>query len=124
MAQVDLVNFQSEEQAYRFVERCVWSRGPVCPRCRCTGRTALLRGATTRSGIYKCYGCRRMFSVKTGTIFQSSNVPMHKWLQALYITGCGSIDIRPHQLAGILNVSFRTSAAMLAKIRTAKRHDL
>jgi hypothetical protein len=55
--------------------------------------------------------------VKTGTLFASSNVPLHKWLQAMYLCGCGTIPLKPQELSCILNVTFKTAAFMLKRIR-------
>ena len=45
-------------------------------------------GKSTRIGLYKCYVCRKPFTVKIGTIFEDSHVPMHLWLQAIYLLVC------------------------------------
>ena len=54
-----------------------------------------------------------------GTLFMSSHVPVHKWLQAIYLTGGGTKNIRPHQLQRILNVSFKTASFILRRISEA-----
>jgi transposase-like protein len=113
------LNFRDERAAYRFVEACVWPDGPVCPHCGGAQRIGILRGRTTPVGAYKCYGCRKSFSVKLGTMFELSHVPLHKWLQAMYLTDCGAEPIKPHQLGEILNVSFKTAVLMISRIRSA-----
>ena len=44
-----------------------------------------MNGKATRIGLYKCYVCRKQFTVKIGTIFEDSHVPMRLWLQAIYL---------------------------------------
>jgi transposase-like protein len=111
--------FRDERSAYRFVESCIWPDGPVCPHCGGTQRVGPLRGRTTPAGAYKCYHCRKSFTVKIGTIFELSHVPLHKWLQALYLTDYGAEPIRPHHLGEILNVTFKTAAFMISRIHSA-----
>ncbi len=112
-------HFADELSAHRYLEGVLWPNGTVCPRCGVCGRAGKLEGATTRIGAYKCYACRKIFSITSGTIFHNSHVPLHKWLQAIYLTDGGGRPIRPHRLGKILNVSDKTSAAMLRKLEEA-----
>lgn len=108
--------FKDECAALELVEACMWPDGVVCPHCGENSRTSLLRGFSTKSGTRKCYGCRKLFSVRTGTMFECSHVPFHKWLKALFLTGCGTEPIKPFQLSRAINVSFKTAALMIAQI--------
>ena len=78
-------HLQNEEAAYAFVEAIIWPDGPVCPHCGSKERIGKMGGKATRIGLYKCYVCRKQFTVKIGTIFEDSHVPMHLWLQAIYL---------------------------------------
>jgi transposase-like protein len=98
-----------EEAAYRFVERCVWPEGPVCPHCGGSKRIGRMNGRSTRTGTYKCYECRKPFTVKVGTIFESSNLAMHKWLQAILLLRCGRESIDVNELHRTLGVALRTA---------------
>src|SRR5271166_1897899 len=78
--------FHKEMAAYRFMEAHVWPNGPVCFHCGATKKhVAKLKGKSTRVGLYKCRVCRKPFTVKLGTIFEGSHVPMRLWLQAIYL---------------------------------------
>ena len=46
-------------------------------------RITRLQGKSTRIGVYKCKDCRKPFTVKVGTIFEDSHIPMRLWLQAI-----------------------------------------
>ena len=61
--------YHNEEGAYAFVEAHVWRDGRFCPHCGVIGESGKLRGKSTRIGVYKCYACRKPFTVKVGTIF-------------------------------------------------------
>jgi len=114
-----LERFSNELSAHQYLEGIIWPDGARCPHCGGTERVGRLNGASTRLGTYKCYACRRSFSVTHGTLFMSSHVPVHKWLQAIYLTGGGTKNIRPHQLQRILNVSFKTASFILRRISEA-----
>src|SRR5262249_40946612 len=111
--------FASELSAHRYLEGLLWPNGARCPRCGRTDRVGKLNGASTRLGTYKCYSCRKSFSVTHGTMFMSSHVPIHKWLQAIYLTEGGAKTIRPRHLQQVLNVSFKTASAILRRINEA-----
>ena len=81
-------HFHNEEAAYAFVEARIWPDGPVCPKCGSKERIGKMGGKSTRIGTYKCYVCRKPFTVKMGTIFEDSHVPMRLWLQAIYLLSC------------------------------------
>jgi transposase-like protein len=111
-----LERFSNELSAHQYLEGIIWPNGAKCPHCGGTKRVGKLNGASTRLGTYKCYDCRRSFSVTHGTLFMSSHVPVHKWLQAIYLTDGGTKNIRPHHLQQILNVSFKTASFILRRI--------
>jgi transposase-like protein len=78
-------HFHDEDAAFAYVEARVWPEGPTCPHCGGVERISKMRGNSTRKGLYKCYQCRKPFTVRMGTIFESSHVPLHLWLQAMYL---------------------------------------
>ena len=114
-------HFYSEEAAYAYVEARIWSQGPVCPRCGGMDRIGKLAGKSTRVGTYKCYECRKPFTVKIGTIFESSHVAMHIWLQAMYLIAGSKKGISSNQLHRILGVTLKTAWFMSHRIREAMR---
>ena len=69
----------TKRAAYAYVEARVWPNGRVCPHCGVVDKSGALKGKSTRMGTYKCYACRKPFTVKIGTIFEKSHVPMHNW---------------------------------------------
>ncbi|MGH7090459.1 MAG: transposase, partial [Stellaceae bacterium] len=82
---LDKPRFRNEEAAYAYVETLVWPNGRVCPHCGVVDNSGKLKGESTRIGVYKCYACRKPFTVKVGTIFEKSHVPMHIWMQAMHL---------------------------------------
>jgi transposase-like protein len=111
--------FADELSAHRYLEKILWPDGMRCPRCGSEGRIGRLNGDSTRVGAYKCYACRKSFSVAYGTLFSASHVPVHKWLQAIYLTDGGTKPIRPHHLQQVLNVSFKTASSIIRRLSEA-----
>jgi transposase-like protein len=111
-------HFQDEIAAYEFVEARVWSEGPVCPHCRTGGdKVGKLTGKSTRIGVFKCYACRKPFTVKVGTIFESSHVKLHLWLQAMFLVCSSKKGISANQLHRTLGVTLKTAWFMGHRIR-------
>lgn len=116
-------HFHNEEAAYEFVEARVWPNGPQCPNCGEKGRVSKMGGASTRIGTHKCYVCRKPFTVKVGTIFESSHVPMRLWLQAIYLISFSKKGISSNQLHSTLGVTLKTAWFMSHRIREAMKAD-
>lgn len=114
-----LALFADELGALNFLKNLLWPDGVHCPRCGPTTTVRELNGKTSRLGTYKCYGCRKPFSVLHGTLMCSSHVPAHKWLQALYLTDGGTKPMQASRLGLILNVSSKTAASMMRRIGKA-----
>jgi transposase-like protein len=113
--------FHHEEAAYEFVEARVWPHGPVCPHCGATGRISKMGGKSTRIGVYKCYDCRKPFTVKVGTIFESSHVALRLWLQAIFLIASSKKGVSANQLHRTLGVTLKTAWFMGHRIREAMR---
>lgn len=114
-------HFHDEEAAYAYVEARVWPQGPTCPKCGTFERIGKLKGKSTRIGTYKCYECRKPFTVKVGTIFEDSHVPMHLWLQAMHFMCSSKKGVSSNQLHRTLGVTLKTAWFMSHRIREAMR---
>jgi transposase-like protein len=121
MSALNAPHLHNEEAAYAYVEARVWPEGPVCPHCGGYDRIGKLEGKSTRIGVYKCYQCRKPFTVKVGTIFESSHVALHLWLQAMYLICASKKGISANQLHRTLGVTLKTAWFMSHRIREAMR---
>ena len=114
------VHFHSEEAAYEYVEARLWPNGPVCPHCGATSeQVGRLRGRTNRIGLCKCYACRKPFTVKIGTVFESSHVPMRVWLQAIYLFCSSKKGISTRQLQRTFQCGLKTAWFLGHRVREA-----
>jgi transposase-like protein len=118
---LDSKAFQDEAAAYAWVEARVWPEGPICPHCGGTERIGKLQGKSTRPGVYKCYQCRKPFTVKVKTVFEDSHVRMRFWLQAMYLMCSSKKGISSNQLSRTLGVTLKTAWFMSHRIREAMR---
>jgi transposase-like protein len=114
-------HFHDEDAAFAYVEARVWPEGPVCPHCGGVERISKMGGKSTRKGLYKCYQCRKPFTVRMGTIFESSKVALHVWLQAMFLVAGSKKGISSNQLHRILGVTLKTAWFMSHRIREAMR---
>jgi transposase-like protein len=112
-----------EAAAYAFVESKIWPQGPVCPHCGGTEKNKRMEGKATRVGLYKCYDCRSQFTVKVGTIFESSHIKMHLWLQAIFLMASSKKGISSNQLHRTLGITLKSAWFMSQRIREAMRDD-
>ena len=111
--------FHDEAAAYTKLESIVWPNGAVCPHCGCTDRMKRMGGTATRPGLYKCYACRKQSRVTVGTVFESSHVKLHQWLQAAYLMCSSKKGISSNQLARTLGVTVKTGWFMSHRLREA-----
>jgi transposase-like protein len=116
-------HFHDEYEAYAYVEARLWPNGPVCPHCGNAdpARTRLMQGKSTRIGVRQCNDCRKPFTVKVGTIFESSHVPLRLWLQAIHLVCSSKKGMSANQLHRILGVTLKTAWFMGHRIREAMR---
>jgi transposase-like protein len=114
-------HFHDEAEAFAYVEARVWPDGPTCPHCGGVERIGLMGGKSTRTGLYKCYQCRKPFTVRMGTIFESSKVALHVWLQAMYLIAGSKKGISSNQLARTLGLTVKTAWFLSHRIREAMR---
>lgn len=120
---LDEPRFRDERAAYAYVEAQLWANGRICPKCGMVDRSGPLKGKSTRIGVYKCYACRKPFTVKVGTIFESSHVPLHIWLQAIHLMCSSKKGFSANQFARILGVDIKTGWFIGHRIREAMRSD-
>lgn len=113
--------FHNEEAAYAFVEQRLWPKGATCPKCGERERVSKMGGKSTRIGAYKCYACRKPFTVKVGTIFESSHIALRLWLQAIYLISSSKKGISSHQLSRTLGITVKSAWFMSHRIREAMR---
>ncbi len=118
---LDADHFKDEAAAHAWVEARVWPNGRVCPHCGEVDHSSPMKGKSTRVGTYKCYGCRKPFTVKIGTIFEDSKIKLHIWLQAMFLIASSKKGISSNQLHRTLGVTLKSAWFMSHRIREAMK---
>lgn len=111
--------FHDEAAAYVELEATLWPNGPICPHCGGIKRITPVKGG--RIGLRRCGQCKKQFTVKVGTVFEASHVPLHQWLQAAYLMCSSKKGISSHQLMRTLDVQYKTAWFMTHRIREAMK---
>lgn len=116
-----------ETAAWKFMEELRWPDGPICPHCGAVDNAHLInsnerkthRGSRTYRREWTCQGCKRQFSVLVGTIYESSHVPLFKWLLAQHMMCSNKNGVAALEIKRTLNVAYKTAWFMCHRIRYA-----
>jgi transposase-like protein len=111
--------FPDRESARVYLEGRLWPNGPTCPVCGLGGRITV-----RKDGFYRCNQCREDFTVRTGTIFERSHVPLHKWLYAMYLLVTARKGISSLQLSKEIGITQKSAWFVLHRLREACGPDL
>ena len=116
-------HLQDADKAREYLEALRWPHGPVCPHCGVEGAHYALKGASHRSGMWKCKDCRKQFSVTVGTVFERSKIPLNKWLMAVHLMCASKKAMSSHQIHRMLGVTYKSAWFMTHRIREAMKSD-
>jgi len=119
---IDLTNpiFHNEVKATAHMEADRWPGGAYCPHCGSTNVHKM--AGKTQAGMFLCNACREKFTVRTGTVFERSHIPLHKWLLATHIMGASKKSVSALQLQRVLGLgSYRSAWFMCHRVREAMK---
>lgn len=105
--------FDDEEKCLLYLSKLRWPEGPICPRC---GESKLVNWLKSRR-VYWCGNCKKQFSVRIGTIFEDSRIPMQKWFMAIWFLTSHKKGISSCQLAKDIGVTQKTAWFMCHRLR-------
>jgi transposase-like protein len=106
--------FPDAESARVYLEGRLWPNGPRCPVCGMGERITVRSG-----GFYRCNQCKEDFTVRTGTIFERSHVPLHKWVYAMYLLVTARKGISSMQLSKEIGITQKSAWFVLHRLREA-----
>jgi transposase-like protein len=106
------------ETARVYLESTLWPNGATCPTCASRERITARKG-----GYYRCNACTLDFTVRTGTIFERSHVPLHKWVYAIYLLVTSRKGISSLQLAKEIGIRQASAWFVLQRLREACGND-
>ncbi len=121
--------YQNEDAARTYLEQTRWADGVSCPLCGCVDRIipiTVKNKPTVKNpepkeikGYYHCGACRQKFTVRTGTIYERSHIPLHKWLLATHLLCASKKGMSAHQLHRMLGITYKSAWFMEHRIREA-----
>ena len=112
--------FHDDDAARAHLERLLWPAGATCPRCGVMGaRITLMKGKSTRPGVYNCKDCRKPFSVTVGTVMERSHVPLCKWVLAAQLMASSKKGFSAHELHRLLGTNYETAWFLFHRLREA-----
>jgi transposase-like protein len=120
----DMTNpaFTNEEKARKFLEASRWPDGPVCPHCNMMETVSRFNGKSMGPGWYHCNECREKFTVRVGTLYERSHIPLHKWLLATHLIVSSKKGISSLQLSRMLGITYKSAWFMAHRVREAMRN--
>ena len=110
--------FPDEETARLYLESRLWPKGVTCPTCAGQDRIT-----PRKAGFRRCNKCQLDFTIRTGTIFERSHIPLHKWLYAMYLLVTARKGISSMQIAKEIGVQQKSAWFMLHRIRKAMQDE-
>jgi len=113
--------FPDQESARLYLESRLWPKGVRCPVCGIGDRVTARKG---KEGFYLCNQCKEDFTVRTGTIFERSHVPLHKWLYAMYLLVTARKGISSLQLSKEIGITQKSAWFVLHRLREACGKDM
>lgn len=107
--------FRDEQVCRDYLEEMRWPDEITCPKCGVIGKAYKYSDGKT----FKCAACRKQFTVRVGTIFEDSKLPLQKWFLAIYLATSLKKGISSIQLSKYLGITQKTAWYMLHRIRYA-----
>src|SRR5579864_4496840 len=118
-------HFTNEDAAIAKLESIRWPNGAACPHCGGADPHRVKVGKAqqgkrgARKGLWRCTQCQRQFTVKVGTVFEQSHIPVSKWLLAIHLLAASKEGMSAHQLHRMLGMTYRAAWFMVHRLRHA-----
>lgn len=106
--------FADADMCVSFVAGLRWPDGRECPSCGGKDHSYI----TTRR-VWKCKACKKQFSVKVGTVFEDSPIPLDKWLAAIWMIANSKNGVSSHEMARSLGITQKSAWFVLHRVRLA-----
>jgi transposase-like protein len=111
--------YHDEDAARSYLEGVRWPDGPYCPFCGAFDTVKPLGGESMGPGWYYCSACQDKFTVRVGSVFERSHIPLHKWLLAIRLMASSKKGISAHQLHRTLGITYKSAWFLGHRIREA-----
>ena len=98
--------YGTEEQCEQAIEKARWPNGFLCGHC---GGKKFSKFEADGRSYWQCSHCRHQTSLRSGTIFQASKLPLRKWFQALFLMSQSKNNISTLELKRQLGINYRSA---------------
>ena len=115
--------YSDEKAAREHLENIRWPHGVICPLCGAVECSKPLGGDSMGPAWFYCTACKDKFTVRTGTVYERSHIPLHKWLLGFRLMASSKKGISAHQLHRTLGITYKSAWFMAHRIREAMRDD-
>jgi transposase-like protein len=115
----------NERAAVEFMEHQRWGDAPACPRCGDVSvyKMTDVNGDRNKDFRWRCKGCKQMFTVRTGTIFEETRLPLRVWVYAFWKACSSKKGISALQLAREMEITHKSALFVLRRIRHGLGHQ-
>jgi len=110
-----------ETAAVDFMEKQRWGNIPACPRCGCIEVRKMrdANGARNKRFLWRCYGCKKQFTVRIGTVFEDSHIPLRIWCYAFWSACSSKKGISALQISRECHITYKSVLFLMHRIRYA-----
>jgi len=116
----------NEQAAVEFLERRRWASGPCCPLCGSIDVYTMqdrTTGERSSRFLWRCRDCKKMYTVRTGTVYAESLIPLHKWLRTMWETASSQNGVSALEISRKVEISYKSALFLMHRIRHAVAHD-
>ncbi|MCF7815832.1 MAG: IS1595 family transposase [Candidatus Pacebacteria bacterium] len=113
-----LAHYKDEETCKKYFEQIRFKDGDYCPHCN---HSKINRFADGKR--YRCASCKKDFTIKTGTVFGESKIPLQKWFVAIYLLTTNKKGVSSINLAKQIGVTQKTAWFMDHRIRATMKQN-
>jgi transposase-like protein len=117
--------FADEDSAREYIEQIRWPSGAYCPHCGSVRVYRITANAASkvRKGLFKCGDCQQQFTVKVGTIFEDSKIPLNKWFHAIHLLCSSKRGVSAHQIHRTVGITYKSAWFMMHRVRYAMAEE-
>jgi len=110
-----------EQAAVAFAEKQRWGNNPACPRCGDINVSVMKdnNGERNKRLLWRCHGCKKQFTVRVGTVFEDSRIPLRIWCYAFWAACASKKGISALQISQQCHITYKSALFLIHRIRYA-----
>lgn len=115
-----------ETAAVEFLEKRLWNGTPRCAHCESTNVYAMKdkTGQRSKRYLWRCHDCKGQFTVRIGTVFEESRIPLRHWCYAFWRASTSKKGVSALEISRHTQLSYKSALFLMHRIRFAMTPDL